>query len=76
MALQISTLGSGAVVAEQFFSVGGLGFRLVEAVQAKDILVIQAIKAVIVAVVVFANVIVDLLYSVVDPRIRQMRAMA
>jgi len=76
VALQISSLVSGAVVAEQFFSVGGLGFRLVEAVQANDILVIQAITAVIVAVVVFANVIVDLLYSVVDPRIRQMRAMA
>ncbi|MEZ5272699.1 MAG: ABC transporter permease [Ilumatobacteraceae bacterium] len=75
VALQMSGLVSGAVVAEQFFGVPGLGFRLVEAVQTNDILAIQAITAVIVAVVVVVNVGVDLLYSVIDPRIRQMRAM-
>lgn len=76
VALQLSGLVSGAVVAEQFFNVGGLGLRLVLAVQQNDILVIQAITAVIVGVVVFVNVAVDLLYSAIDPRIRQARSLA
>jgi len=75
VALQLSGLVSGAVVAEQFFGVGGVGGRLVIAVQQNDILIIQAITAVVVAVVVIVNVGVDLLYAVVDPRIRQARAL-
>ena len=64
------------MVAEQFFQVGGIGGRLVIAVQQNDILVIQAITAAVVAAVVVVNVGVDLLYAVVDPRIRQARALA
>jgi len=45
------------------------------AVQQNDILVIQAITAVLVVVVVFVNLVVDLLYAVVDPRIRHARAL-
>jgi peptide/nickel transport system permease protein len=76
VALQISGLVSGAVVAEQFFTFGGVGIRLVTAVQQNDILTIQAITAVVVAVVVAVNLFVDLFYAVIDPRIRQMRALA
>jgi peptide/nickel transport system permease protein len=76
VALQISGLVSGAVVAEQFFNFGGVGIRLVTAVQQNDILTIQAITAVVVAVVVAVNLFVDLFYAVIDPRIRQMRALA
>lgn len=75
VALQLSGLISGAVVAEQFFQVGGIGGRLVIAVQQNDVLVIQAITAVVVAAVVIVNVGVDLLYAVIDPRIRQVRAL-
>ena len=75
VALQISGLISGAVVAEQFFNVGGLGGRLVIAVQQNDILVIQSITAAVVAAVVIVNVFVDLLYAVVDPRIRHARSL-
>jgi peptide/nickel transport system permease protein len=73
VALQMGALVSGAVVAEQFFNLGGIGTRLVTAVQQNDILTIQAITAVVVAIVVFVNLMVDLLYAVVDPRIRQAR---
>ncbi|MFZ9628297.1 MAG: ABC transporter permease [Ilumatobacteraceae bacterium] len=76
VALQLSGLISGAVVAEQFFQVGGIGGRLVIAVQQNDVLVIQAITAAVVATVVLVNVSVDLLYAVIDPRIRQARALA
>ena len=42
----------------------------------KDLFVVQALAAMIVAVVVIVNLAVDLSYAVIDPRIRQMRALA
>jgi peptide/nickel transport system permease protein len=74
VALQIAGLVGGAVIAEQFFAVAGVGTRLVFAVQSNDILVIQAITAVLVIAVVFVNFVVDLMYAVIDPRIRHARA--
>ncbi|HEY3486115.1 MAG TPA: ABC transporter permease, partial [Ilumatobacteraceae bacterium] len=73
VALQVAALVSGAVVAEQFFGPRGIGDRLVFAIQQNDILIIQAITAVLVVAVVFFNLVVDLLYAVVDPRIRHAR---
>jgi peptide/nickel transport system permease protein len=75
VALQISALLAGAVVAEQFFALPGIGERLVFAVQQNDLLVVQSITAVLVVVVVLINLIVDLLYALVDPRIRHARAL-
>lgn len=75
VALQLSGLVGGAVIAEQFFGLAGIGTRLVFAVQQNDILVIQAITAILVVVVVLVNLLVDLLYAVVDPRIRHARAL-
>lgn len=76
VALQVSSLVGGAVIAEQFFGLAGIGTRLVFAVQANDILVIQAITAVLVVSVVAVNLLVDLLYAVIDPRIRHARVFA
>lgn len=75
VALQMSALIGGAVVVEQFFGPRGIGDRLIFAVQQNDLLVIQAIVAILVVAVVLANLIVDLLYSVVDPRIRLARSL-
>jgi peptide/nickel transport system permease protein len=75
VALQMSALIGGAVVVEQFFGPKGIGDRLIFAFQQNDLLVIQAIAAVLVVVVVFANFVVDLLYAVVDPRIRLARSL-
>ncbi len=75
VALQLSGLVGGAVIAEQFFGPKGIGDRLVFAVQQNDLLVIQAITALLVIVVVVANLLVDLLYAVIDPRIRHARAL-
>lgn len=76
VALQVSSLVGGAVIAEQFFGLAGIGTRLVFAVQTNDILVIQAITAVLVVTVVAVNLLVDLLYAVIDPRIRHARVFA
>ncbi len=75
VALQLSGLVGGAVIAEQFFGPKGIGDRLVFAVQQNDLLVIQAVTALLVVVVVTANLLVDLLYAVIDPRIRHARAL-
>jgi peptide/nickel transport system permease protein len=74
VALQMSALISGAVIAEQFFGPRGLGDRLVFAIQQNDLLVIQALSMLLVVAVVLVNLVVDLLYAVVDPRIRAARA--
>ncbi len=73
VALQVAALIGGAVVAEQFFGPKGIGDRLVFAIQQNDIMIIQAITAVLVVAVVVVNLLVDLLYAVVDPRIRHAR---
>jgi len=75
VALQTAALVGGAVIAEQFFGPRGIGDRLVFAVQQNDILIIQAITAVLVVAVVIVNLVVDLLYAVIDPRIRDARKM-
>ena len=75
VALQIAALVGGAVIVEQFFGPRGIGDRLVFAIQQNDILIIQAITAVLVVAVVFFNLVVDMLYAVVDPRIRHARKM-
>ncbi len=55
VALQISALISGAVIAEQFFGPRGLGDRLVFAIQQNDLLVIQALSMLLVVAVVLVN---------------------
>ena len=75
VALQMSALLGGAVVAESFFGPKGIGDRLLFAIQQNDLLVVQAIAAIITVAVVLANLLVDLLYAVVDPRIRAARSL-
>jgi peptide/nickel transport system permease protein len=66
---------SGAVLVEFTFGLAGLGSLLVEAVQAKDFAVVQAVVLIFTAAFVLINLAVDLLYAVVDPRVRlQQRA--
>lgn len=68
--LNIGTLLSGAVIAETVFSRPGIGRVALEAILARDYPVIQAVVIVSVVAVVLINLVVDLLYGVVDPRVR------
>ncbi len=61
---------SGAVVVETIFNRPGIGRVLVTAVGSQDIPVVTGIVVLIAAVYVVANLIVDVLYTVVDPRVR------
>ena len=73
--LNIGTLLGGTVVIEQLFAIPGLGRTLFEAVTQRDYLVVQGIAVLLSAIYVMINFFVDLIYMVVDPRIRQARMM-
>ena len=68
--LQLGGLISGAVVTESIFSLPGFGKMTVDAVFQRDYPVIEAVVLVAAAGYIVVNFVVDLLYSVVDPRIR------
>ncbi len=69
--INIGALLGGTVIIETLFAVPGLGFRLINAINQRDILVIQGITVFIAAAYVIINTVVDLLYTVLDPRIRR-----
>jgi peptide/nickel transport system permease protein len=68
--LTIGALLAGTTVVETAFGVNGIGSLLVQSVEAKDFPVVEAISLMIVVGFVVINSIVDLLYMVIDPRIR------
>ena len=69
VALQIPQIFTGAVVTEQIFRVPGIGSLLITAILANDTPVIMAIAFVFSCLVVLFNLIADVLYGVLDPRI-------
>lgn len=69
--INFGALLGGTVVIETLFAVPGLGFRLINAINSRDILVIQGITVFVAAVYVVINALVDVLYSLIDPRIRK-----
>lgn len=61
---------TGAVLVEVTFTVAGLGNMMIEAVNAKDVPVVQAVVLIFSFVIVMVSLVVDLAYLAVDPRIR------
>jgi peptide/nickel transport system permease protein len=70
MAIWVGTAVSGSVVTEVVFDWPGIGNLFLSAVIARDFPLIQAVVGLVAVTVLTANLIVDLLYGVVDPRIR------
>jgi peptide/nickel transport system permease protein len=70
LGLQLAGIVGGAVIIEWIFGIPGMGQFLVDAIVQRDYPVIQGINLVIVTVIVLANLSVDLIYAVLDPRIR------
>jgi peptide/nickel transport system permease protein len=68
--LQLGALISGAVVTEQIFALPGFGKLTVDSVFQRDYPVIQGVVLVTATAYIVINLLVDLLYSVIDPRIR------
>ena len=61
----------GSLIVEQLFNIAGIGTLLVSAVSARDYMVIQGCVFLISLFTVACNFIVDILYGLVDPRIRK-----
>ena len=70
MGLQLGSLLGGTVIVEQVFAWPGVGRLAVNAISARDYPVIQAVVFIVSVVFVLVNLAVDLLYGVLDPRIR------
>lgn len=70
MGLQFGTLLSGAVITETVFARPGLGKLLVDAILIKDFPVIQAVVLIVALIYVLINLLVDVSYAFLDPRIR------
>jgi peptide/nickel transport system permease protein len=68
--LQLGTLFAGAVLTESIFSLAGVGRMLFEAITARDFPIVQAFTVVIAIGYVAVNLLVDLSYIFIDPRIR------
>tara|TARA_B100000686_G_scaffold148878_1_gene156216 strand:- start:11206 stop:12126 length:921 start_codon:yes stop_codon:yes gene_type:complete len=71
LGIELGALFSGAVITETIFAVPGIGRLLVDSILARDYPTIQAVVLFITLAVVIANLLVDITYSFLDPRIRQ-----
>ncbi|TFD28537.1 MULTISPECIES: ABC transporter permease [Cryobacterium] len=71
LGVQIATLLVGAVVIERVFSIPGLGSLLLDKVALRDLPAVQGIVLVLVVFVLVLNFLVDLAFTVIDPRLRR-----
>lgn len=68
--IQVAGLLGGAVIVEQIFALPGVGRYIYEAIQNRDYPVVQSVTLVLAAIFVMVSLIVDILYAVLDPRLR------
>lgn len=69
-ALQTSTLVGGALITETVFSWPGLGQLLIQAVNTRDMAIVQASVFIIAILVILMNLLADVVYRILDPRIK------
>ena len=67
---QFGRLLAGVIIVESIFVVPGMGTLLIDSIIHRDFIVLQAIVLIIATVVLGLNLLIDLLYGVLDPRIR------
>ncbi len=70
MAIQISSLLSGAAITESVFAMPGVGGLAVEAIKKRDMPLLQGTVIFTAVLIIAGNLLADVLYSVIDPRIR------
>jgi peptide/nickel transport system permease protein len=76
LGINIGRLMGGALIVETIFALPGIGRLLVESIYARDLVMVQGVVAFVAVAYVLINFVVDLLYAVLDPRIRHERAVA
>ncbi len=72
--LNLATLIGATVIVEQIWSLPGIGYELLNAISNRNVPVVEGIVLVFGIAVVLANLLTDLLYGVLDPRIRHVRS--
>ncbi len=70
VALEIPFLFSGAIVTETIFTWPGMGRLFIDSIVAKDYFVLMGLLLVTSMIILLANLLADVVYAVVDPRIR------
>lgn len=70
IALGLPSVFGGAIITEQVFRVNGIGSLLIGAIQASDLPMVQTITFIFAILIVLFNIIADILYAILDPRIR------
>ena len=68
--IQIGTLMGGAILTETVFSWPGIGSLVVDAINARDYPIIQGVVFIVALIMILANLLVDIVYAYIDPRIR------
>jgi len=74
LALSVGTMVGGALVAEMIFSYPGLGSTIFTAVMGQDYPLISGVTLIITVMVLIANFVIEILYGVIDPRIKATQA--
>jgi peptide/nickel transport system permease protein len=70
IALGVPTIFTGAIVTEQIFRINGIGELLIRSIQNSDTPVVMAITFIFAVLVVLFNLVADVIYGILDPRIR------
>ncbi len=73
MTLQLSSMLSGAVITESIFGIAGVGRLAVNAIETRDMPLLQGTVLFTTIIIIFGNLFADILYSIIDPRIREVK---
>ena len=69
--VQMAFLVIGAVVIERVFVIPGLGSLLIDSIGSRDLMAVQSVVMMLVLITIVINLLVDLTYTVIDPRLRE-----
>ena len=70
LGLQFAFLLAGTIIIENVFYLPGLGRLVFQAITQRDLIVVQSVVMLLVAAVIIVNLLVDISYAIVDPRLR------
>lgn len=71
LALSLGTLFGGAIFIERIFNYPGLGYTIIESIGNRDFTLMGGVFLLITVAIIIANIVADLLYSMIDPRVRR-----
>ena len=70
LGIQVSTIVGGAIIIESVFALPGVGKLLIDSIFQREVITVQAIALLVATAVALANLVVDVSYAFLDPRIR------